>query len=273
MRHIKNVLLFLLCSLLTQYLYAQDTTFVYEDSAISNVDSVSTRPIVTEAGRKVTLQRNDYVDAALNQQNIIKTNDSAEALKKNVAFAYAKNLDSLLKLAQKNQETRSLVLPTAKSSWLESFFTATFTKLFFWSIAVFFVGFILYKLLLTEGIFKRQTTKANVLIVKQTEESVAQPTSYKNLITQAIDNKNYRLATRYHYLQTLQRLAAKGFIQFTADKTNLQYSTELNGNPVRESFLALTLNYEYAWYGDFNITNAMFEKIQNNFTAFNNNLS
>ena len=110
-------------------------------------------------------------------------------------------------------------------------------------------------------------------MVNQTEERNAQPVSYQNLITQAVNNKNYRLATRYHYLQTLQKLALKGLIQFTADKTNLQYSTELNGNPVRESFLALTLNYEYAWYGDFNITDTMFEKIQNNFIAFNNNLS
>ena len=273
MRRIKIVLFLLFCFLLTRYTYAQDTSYVYQDSSISNVDSVFTRPIVTEERNKVIFQQDDFADASLNQQNIIKINDSAEALKKNAAFAYAKNLDSLLKLAQKNQETRSLVLPTAKSSWLESFFTSNFTKLFFWSLAVFFVGFILYKLLLTEGIFKRQISKSNVLMVNQTEERNAQPVSYQNLITQAINNKNYRLATRYHYLQTLQKLASKGLIQFTADKTNLQYSTELNGNPVRESFLALTLNYEYAWYGDFNITDTMFEKIQNNFIAFNNNLS
>lgn len=272
MRYFKIVSHFLFYFFITQQCYAQDTEYVYKDSSIIKMDAADAVAPINKPKKELLFHQDEALDSTLNQQKNNKSNDSAEALKSNTSFAYAKNLDSLLKQAQKHQESRSLIVPGERSSWLERFFTSEFTKIFFWILAAIFVGFILYKLLLTEGIFQKKITNSRVQIVNDTDDDLSPLTNYQSLIARSVNNKNYRLAIRYHFLQTLQKLAAKGAIQYAADKTNYQYSTELYGNPNRDNFLALTINYEYAWYGDFNITDTMFERIQNNFLAFNNNL-
>jgi hypothetical protein len=81
--------------------------------------------------------------------------------------------------------------------------------------------------------------------------------------------KIYRLATRYLYLQSIQKLNAAGAISFTADKTNSEYLNELTGKPYKPAFTSLTLNYEYVWYGEFLIEEPAFIQLQERFKKFN----
>lgn len=252
---------------------AQDTSeYVYKDSALIVADSVNKAAVVEEQ-KESYIKKIVVLDTAQHNKQLGIVNDSAEALKNDPAFAYAKNLDSLLKALQAKQQKAAVETTGSRGpSWLERFFSSTVTKTFFWSLAVIFIVFILYKLFFTEGIFQRKSTISKVNVVQEAEDNLSATTDYYKLIAQSVANNNYRLATRYHYLQALQKLVAKGAIQFTADKTNYQYLAELYGKPYYNNFAALTLNYEYAWYGSFQITDAMFYKIQNNFTAFNNQL-
>lgn len=264
-------LLMLLTALFgVQHSAAQDTDYVYKDSS-AIVDSGQ---IVQMSNTKITIvKEGDSEDTLLKNKRLALVNDSAEALKKLPAFAYAKNLDSLLKDLQQKQEKQVVTQERTGPSWLERFFFSAITKIFFWSLGIFFIGFILYKLFFAQGIFQRQTAGSKVSIISEKEEeNLSATTDYNKLIAQAVSNKNYRMATRYHYLQTLQKLAVKGAIQFTADKTNHQYITELFGKPYKDAFTVLTLNYEYAWYGGFQLNEMVFAKIQHNFTAFNNQL-
>ena len=57
-----------------------------------------------------------------------------------------------------------------------------------------------------------------------------------------------------------------------ADKTNYQYVQELYGKSYKNDFAALTLNYEYIWYGEFEIEEAAFLRISNHFEKFQNQL-
>ena len=273
MRLCKYFLIVALAFFCTLTCCAQDTAeYVYRDSTLIMADSVNKATAVEE-------QKDNYIkkivvlDTAQRNKQLGLVNDSAESLKNDPAFAYAKNLDSLLKALQAKQQ-KAPVDTTGRTgpSWLERFFSSTVTKTFFWSLAIIFIGFILYKLFFTEGIFQRKSTTNKVNVVQEAEDNLSPTTDYYNLIAQSVANNNYRLATRYHYLQALQKLAARGAIQFTADKTNYQYLAELYGKPYYNNFAALTLNYEYAWYGSFQITDTMYSKIQNNFTAFNNQL-
>ena len=85
-------------------------------------------------------------------------------------------------------------------------------------------------------------------------------------------NKNYRLAVRYSYLQTLQTLAGSGLVQFSADKTNYQYVNELSGKPYQNDFAALTLNYEYVWYGNFDIKEDVYNRLLKEYQSFHQKL-
>ena len=71
------------------------------------------------------------------------------------------------------------------------------------------------------------------------------------LIEQAIKQQNYRLAVRYHYLQTLAMLAMAGKIQPGDEKTNRQYLSELGSGETRLIFAQLVYGFEYIWYGEF----------------------
>lgn len=261
-----SLCLSVLCSLHSS---AQDTDYVYADSSVLRADSLSSRTLVFDKSNQPN--KNSVIDSSLQKNQVSIINDSAEALKNARSFAYAKNLDSILKALQKEQLSRA---EPAKEhiSWLERFLFSSFTKVFFWIMACFFILFILYKLFFTAGIFQRQTASNNVTFIPVEEEHLLATTDYNNLITQAAAAKNYRLATRYHYLQTLQKLALKNAILFAPEKTNYQYIMELFGKPYKDEFISLTINYEYAWYGGFEMNEIIFTTIQNNFKQFKNQL-
>jgi hypothetical protein len=261
--------LLIFCSL---YCRAQETDYVYADSSVLLADSLSAKALVFDMKKKGRLQEKMVVDSAVRKSQLLVINDSAEGLKNAAAFDYAKNLDSLLKELQKAQHTEQQP-SSVNLSWLERFFFSPVTKVFFWMLACLFIGFILYKLFFTKGIFQRPTVTSNVThIPLDAEEHMLAGTDYNKLIAQAITAQNYRLATRYHYLQVLQKLSQKNAIQFAPEKTNYQYVAELSGKPYRVEFASLTLSYEYAWYGGFEVTEGMFATIQNSFKQFNSQL-
>ena len=137
-------------------------------------------------------------------------------------------------------------------------------------VAVVFVSFILYKLFFTEGFFQKTYAKIKVNGMPDETEHLSGNTDYGKLINQAISVKNYRMAVRYHYLQSLQKLSSKAVIQFAPDKTNYQYVRELSGKTYKNAFASLTLHYEYVWYGEFEVDENIFNAIQNKFKQFNN---
>ena len=265
----------LVLSFCALYMQAQDNGYVYRDSAIFNLDSVNAK--LVDGGEEAIL--NDYEegeedeeeifqDTVLMDNKLVLEPDSVAALKRLKVFAYAKNLDSLLfeyqkaQLAKKPGENKD-------RSWVESIFLSPLTQYFFWILGGLFIGFILYNLFFTQGFFQKNYAKSGVAEVPAQAESLSANTDFSKLISQAISNKNYRLAIRYHYLQLLQKLSAKGIIEIAADKTNHEYVMELGGKPYKKDFATLTLLYEYAWYGEFEIDEQHFGSIQNKFKMFN----
>ncbi len=245
----------------------QKQKYLYEDSAIMYPDAknniATEKPAVNDSdeGKKV------MVDTVLYKNELMLHPDSVSLLKNEKPFSYAKNLDSLLKRRQNKKETNP------SPSLILRFFSASLTKFFFWMLAGLFVLFILYRLFFAEGFFQRPAVKAKVDIIKEGESSgMLNGTDYDRLIGGALSDNNYRLAVRYLYLQSLQKLTAAGTINFAADKTNYQYLDELQGRPFKNDFAYLTRQYEYIWYGGFAIDGLLFSSLQNNFRQFNKQL-
>ena len=261
----------LLCSV---YCRAQDENYVYKDTAIFYQDSVEAAlekakeaPVPDENDTETT---EDYLaDTTLINNQLSIEPDSVKALKNLGALAYAKHLDSLLHRYQQNQETGD---DAAKNeiSWIARFFLSPVTKYFFLLLAVVFVCFILYRLFFAEGFFQRSYSRIHPVALPDEDDNPSASADYAKLIAQAVESRNYRMGIRYHFLQSLQKLSSKGAIEFARDKTNHEYVVELSGKKYKNSFVSLTLNYEYVWYGEFEIDEKAFMLLQSKFKQFNN---
>jgi hypothetical protein len=70
-----------------------------------------------------------------------------------------------------------------------------------------------------------------------------------NVLDRAVEEKDFRLATRIRYLNIIQQLNSKEYIQWKKDKTNGQYTRELRGTELEAPFRALTRIFDWMWYG------------------------
>lgn len=123
--------------------------------------------------------------------------------------------------------------------------------------------------------------KAEVLDFLFTRKAQTLDLTYENLaeniheinfdaaVDEAISQRNFRLAVRLLYLQTLKHLSDSGRIQYKPDKTNRQYVHELASSSLQSDFESLTRQFEFTWYGDFPIDENQFAALQTGFIAFN----
>jgi hypothetical protein len=96
--------------------------------------------------------------------------------------------------------------------------------------------------------------------------------NYQKEIDRAIQQGNYRLATRMMFLRLLKDLSEKKIIQYTQDKTNFDYLSQLHSTRYYHDFFRITRNYEFSWYGQFEVDEKAFRVIQQEFNLFNRQL-
>lgn len=96
--------------------------------------------------------------------------------------------------------------------------------------------------------------------------------NFDQSIHQAVANRNYRLAVRLLYLQSLKSLADRDIIQWQLNKTNSAYVKEIKGQPQQAAFHQLTLWFENNWYGNMPVNETDFGLIKNQFEQFNQQL-
>ncbi|GAB2812585.1 hypothetical protein GCM10027043_10240 [Ferruginibacter profundus] len=240
-----------------------------EDSVVVEAPVVEDQVMEEKSGDTL------FVDTTLNYNKPFVAADSVKAWKELKDFAYVKHMDSLLEAAKRNNRQKEKVAEAPRDSsgnWLERLFSSKGLQVFFWALAVLFVLFILYKLFLTEGVFRKKSTAAKPNTPEAAEEIISNESDLTVMIRQAVLAGNYRLAVRYQYLQTLFKLSAKNLIEMAADKTNNQYVREITNINYQVDFASLTLNYEYVWYGEFAIDENTYRRLESGFSQFNNKL-
>lgn len=246
-----------------KYIY-QDTSLLQKEEPEHNDENETT----VTADKIVESPAAKQADTALYINNLLLSPDSITQWKKLKQYSYIKSLDSLLR--EKNKKTKAK--PVQKNNgpgFLSKLLTSPFLRIFLWMLAISFVLFIIYKLFLTEGIFKAKTKAADKPGTTEPEETISSETDFDELIKNALQNNNYRQAVRYQYLRTLHLLAGKNLIELAPDKTNYQYVSEIKEGAYQNDFATLTLNYEYVWYGEFNIENDIYRKIETGFINLN----
>lgn len=228
----------------------------------------------------------DYDDAEKNEDDIqgdtgvtLRTAtiriDSVNFWKNKKEFAYAKYLDSLLKAKQHKPEKKTEDTPTfqrrSRPANMDKLFSAGWIQAVLWTLAGLFVLYILYRLFLSDVKFRKSSAGPQVKEVQAVEEEFQLLSNFDQLIHQSCKLGDYRVATRYLFLKTLQRLRDKSMIEYSIDKTNYKYLYEIPENR-REDFASLIMTYEYSWYGHNEVNKEAYTGIETNFNNFLNKI-
>lgn len=112
------------------------------------------------------------------------------------------------------------------------------------------------------SVFKTETKDIDSF--KYVEENI-KDINFDILISEALKDNNYRLATRYLYLKSLKLLTNKNIIDWHYDKTNSDYINEISDENIKMIFKRISYIYDYVWYGEFPIDETVYKKNQSDF--------
>jgi hypothetical protein len=134
-----------------------------------------------------------------------------------------------------------------------NFFASTAGKFVVISAVVIIVLVIIARVIQLQGnvFFSKKDKKTGTTDDENADDYI--PENWDTEIAAAANAGNYRLALRHCYRYLLTSLSEKELIQFQVAKTNYQYVYELSGTAFHQPFMKLTRDYEYAWYGGFDI--------------------
>jgi hypothetical protein len=164
--------------------------------------------------------------------------------------------------------------------WLLSLFeikrgtpAAAFWGEYFWYILfVVIVGIVLYLIFKNEirALFYRshKLTSAKLEVLNEDINLY----DFDTAIREAEEKGNYRYAVRLSYLKNLKALNDRGLIQWSQEKTNSDYFSELAGIPLQRVFGQCTYIFNWIWYGDFPVGSTEYRDAANVFNHFNNEI-
>lgn len=95
---------------------------------------------------------------------------------------------------------------------------------------------------------------------------------FRSIIEKSKQANNHRLSIRYYYLWLLKRMSDSSIIEWDIEKTNSDYLYEIKRQSLKEEFQYLSYIYDYSWYGEFSIDEALFAKAEKAFVKTINSL-
>lgn len=252
--YISIIALLLLCFMPGNVVYGQavyDSAKIEEAPAIA-IDSLSLDEEEEEKDIIFTLPQAEYDSVQLKHL----PSGYIDSLKNNEAFDYVKTGIPRPEVKQKQEKQhKPFRLNINIDSVIVYIAIAIFAALLIWYI--------------TTRVFikKNKTSEVEFTQEKDLPEDIFS-IPYKEAIQKAMQQKNYRLAIRLHYLQLLKTLADKKIITYRPDKTNFDYLMQVRPTDHYNDFFKATRNYEYSWYGLFDISEEQYLKMEQVFENF-----
>jgi hypothetical protein len=96
--------------------------------------------------------------------------------------------------------------------------------------------------------------------------------NYPASIEEAEREGRFRDAIRFHFLRILKGLSDKEIIHWHRNKTNIEYAREISSRPESAGFERVRRIYEYAWYGEFKVTERDYQTLLPYFHDFEKSL-
>jgi hypothetical protein len=104
------------------------------------------------------------------------------------------------------------------------------------------------------------------------DERLIQQKDLSTLIEEAEAAGDYRLASRYLFLNILKHLKDHKFIEYQFQKTNTDYKSEINQEAIKSDFTYASRFYEFVWYGDFQLEASAFRTAKARFEQLINHI-
>lgn len=236
----------------------------YIDSVIEEVKQNPQDEGTQSAGEKEKeyfLQKPEYgSDSFFVQQR--KVPDSVvKKMQEDDDFWYA---NAIIEKEKKKQEEDSSYIPLGQRSWFQTLI---------WLIII--GGFAAFLMIYLSGSNVGLFRKKSKPMTTDEDEGITEDIfaiNYQKEIDKAAAQGNYRLAVRLMFLRLLKNMSEKNIIQYKQDKTNLDYLLQLHPTNYYKDFFRITRNYEYSWYGQFEVSEEAYGIIRNDFNHFENGL-
>ncbi len=263
-----SLLLFCLLQLFSVNANAQYDT-VFNDFSISDtvIEEIDNPPPPPEDDEYADNDEKDFFKEkylhdtlSILQRNI--PDSVKKAMQKDDAFWYA---NAEIEKAKEEKTNNKKYTPLGQQTWVRTLF---------WMIIIgVFAAVIMWFLAESNiGLFR----KKNKLVKAEEEEFATEDIfaiNYQKEIDKAAGQANYRLAVRLMFLRLLKNMSEKNVINYKQDKTNFDYLLQLHSTNYYKDFFRITRNYEYTWYGQFEINEEAYKIIRNDFDLFEKNLA
>jgi hypothetical protein len=251
-----TVVLSCLFFLSTQSIQAQYDSVTVSDTVVqSDTYEVSTESTVEDETSHF-LPRS-YGDSVVNTRNLPA--DAVRKMKEDDEFWYAN-----VKVEKAAEEERSV--PLGQRKW--------FTTLIWMIIIGGFIGFVIWYLASSNvGLFRKKIRSTGY--ESEQEDEISEDIfaiNYQREIDKAAQQGNYRLAVRLMFLRLLKNMSERNLISYKQDRTNFDYLLQLSATRYYQHFFRITRNYEYSWYGKFDVSQDAFHVIKKDFDHFNDQM-
>ncbi len=240
-----------------------DSQSVYlSDTAVMDPEEVSETAALDTTYREISNRLDtlpySYPDSLTLRSVSAQTADSFRNAK---VFAYA-NDPRYWKKVEPLPETK-----TAEPGLLEKILSSNTTRIVMYVLLGLFLMYVIYRIIVNNSLFYGPSKKITAESEEINEEEI-RDLDIDTRIKQAIQSGDQRLATRYMYLKSLQRLDLAGLIRYHPQATNHEYTRQLSAHALSADFGLLTHIYEYIWYGEFSVNEEQFTMVQAHFDKF-----
>ena len=120
------------------------------------------------------------------------------------------------------------------------------------------------------GLFGRKSVSISNNIHSETED--IKQADFDSLIRNALLDKNFRLAVRFHFLKIIQVMGNSGIITLSDEKTNHDYLNEIASRELKKGFEPLINVFEYVWYGEYEPDTLVYNSLNQGFKGFEKQL-
>jgi hypothetical protein len=158
------------------------------------------------------------------------------------------------------------------SDWLTDIFTSPAGKLLSILVIILVLAFAITRIMISRG------SGRNKKVIPLAEVSLAdieenlEESDLDRFLRLALETGDYKTAIRILYLGVIRRLHEMTWIKWKKDKNN-DYLGEMRGRNGFRQFRELTLAYEVVWYGDTDINDDEYRKLDTVFRQYKNTLS
>ena len=253
----RNLLLWASFLLVCATARAQDTTATKTivedaDSAAISIDQADT-----------SYEHQNYFDRKAANADTIELRQVPgsiiDSLKKDDAFWYADHV-----FAKKKAKEKNISADKPPLQWMNM------TTLLV--IVVLFLAVLAWYLFQNNIVGKSESIITEKLNEDLSSENIFE-INYQKEIEKAVNAGDYRLAVRLMFLRLLKQLSQKKVIEYKQERTNFDYLSQLHATRYYNDFFRLTRNYEYTWYGKFDVNRETFGIIKTEFENFDRKLA